>query len=114
MRCTDRVELPDVLVEAASARCGGPLGDGWVRCDLAPHEYGTHFGLIDSLHYGHALWAKRTEEDAELVELRVCDAARPSPSRDACCLFADHDGRHTWEVAERLSRRAGAGPGATR
>ncbi|WP_189820937.1 hypothetical protein [Streptomyces finlayi] len=97
MRCTDRVELPDVLVEKASARCGQPLADGWVRCDLSEHEEGEHFGLIDSLHRGYALWAKWADAEVELAELGDCDVTQPAPARDGCCLFAGHGGGHTWE-----------------
>ncbi|GAA3492510.1 hypothetical protein [Streptomyces cremeus] len=98
MRCKERAELPGVLVKAASVRCGEPLHDGWVRCDLAAHEDGDHFGLVDSLHRGHALWAKWGDGDVELVEQPDCDVAQPAPARDGCCLFARHQGGHTWEA----------------
>ncbi|KOT87741.1 hypothetical protein ADK70_19255 [Streptomyces rimosus subsp. pseudoverticillatus] len=83
-----------------AAQTRSPAGhvDGAVQCLLfGPHE-GIHFGFLDSLERGQALWATWLRSGTKLLELPDCTETGPGPDPAGCCLFAGHVERHTWEV----------------
>ncbi|WP_411103349.1 hypothetical protein [Streptomyces sp. cmx-4-9] len=71
--------------------------DSAVQCLLSGSHDGPHFGLLDSLEYGLALWARWLRGAVDSLELYDCAESGPAPGPPGCCLFAGHVGRHTWE-----------------
>ncbi|MEU5020710.1 hypothetical protein ACWDBF_33265 [Streptomyces angustmyceticus] len=64
---------------------------------MCAHEDGEHYGLLDDLEYGTALWFRWGGAHVDLVVLPDCPVTGPGPDREGCCLFADHSEQHTWE-----------------
>ncbi|MEW1753280.1 hypothetical protein [Streptomyces angustmyceticus] len=64
---------------------------------MCAHEDSEHYGLLDDLEYGTALWFRWGGTHADLVVLPDCPVTGPGPDREGCCLFADHTEQHTWE-----------------
>ncbi|MFD4988842.1 hypothetical protein ACFWMQ_14720 [Streptomyces sp. NPDC058372] len=77
--------------------------DAAVRCQLAAsHEGREHYGFLDEADRGAALWLRWSGADqVALIAHPDCPDTGPLPCGDACCLFAGHPGRHTWEDAHR-------------
>ncbi|MFI0264417.1 hypothetical protein ACH4OW_36110 [Streptomyces sp. NPDC017056] len=99
MRCASWRRLPYAQVMAAQNRVPTGHVDASVQCLLFDGHEGQHFGLVDSLEYGPALWARWLEASAELVELPDCAETGPPPDPAGCCLFTGHAERHTWEAS---------------
>ncbi len=97
MRCAQWRRLPLDLAREAQARSTAECLDRVVQCRLSKHDAGEHYGLLDDLEYGTALWLRWDETDVELVVLPDCPMVGPSPVREGCCLFADHAEQHTWQ-----------------
>lgn len=102
MRCAHWRRLPLDLVREAWARSASEGVDSAVQCQLSAHGGGEHYGLLDDLEYGTALWFRWRGADAELVVLPDCRVADQGTDREACCLFADHAEQHTWEEAHTV------------
>ncbi|WTG18339.1 hypothetical protein OG945_16135 [Streptomyces decoyicus] len=99
MRCTHWRLLPLDLAREARGRSASGCVDSAVQCQLCTHRDGQHHGLLEDLEYGTALWFRWDGPDVELVVLPDCPVVGPGPDGEACCLFADHAGQHTWEEA---------------
>lgn len=99
MRCAHWRRVPLDLMREVQERSADTCVDSAVQCQLSAHAEGAHYGFAGDLgEYGTAQWVRWTEMTAvDLVVLRDCPAIAPGPDGDACCLFADHVGRHTWE-----------------
>ncbi|WP_405193580.1 hypothetical protein [Streptomyces anulatus] len=74
--------------------------DRAVQCHLSAHEGDEHYGLLAELgQYGAALWLRWHWSDvnvAVLPDSPVIGTGSDSGG-DACCLFAGHVERHSWE-----------------
>ncbi|MGW6458116.1 hypothetical protein ACWF94_19765 [Streptomyces sp. NPDC055078] len=77
-----------------------------LRCGLEAHGTGTHFDLVRELDDGGEgeVWA-RWEGDREpeyVANLADCpaDNGRPGGDNEACTLFEDHPGGHSFEFAD--------------
>ncbi|MGW7492177.1 hypothetical protein [Streptomyces sp. NPDC054786] len=97
MRCPHWRRLPLDSAREARERSASGFADSVVQCQLSAHEDGEHYGLLDDLEYGTALWFLWCGTDMDLVVLPDCPVAGPGPDREGCCLFADHAEQHTWE-----------------
>ncbi|MFJ9470431.1 hypothetical protein [Streptomyces caniferus] len=97
MRCAHWRRLPLVLAREARGRLASGCVDTAIQCQLCAHESGEHYGLLDDLEYGTALWFRWGGADEELVVLQDCPVAGQGPDGEGCCLFAGHAGQHTWE-----------------
>ncbi|MGW7363876.1 hypothetical protein ACWGI8_10695 [Streptomyces sp. NPDC054841] len=99
MRCAQWRRLPLDLLREARERSTSGCVDSAVQCQLSAHEDGEHYGLLDDLDYGTALWLRWHEAELGLVVLPDCPAVAPGPDGEGCCLFAGHTEQHTWEDA---------------
>ncbi|MEU4950752.1 hypothetical protein [Streptomyces lavendulae] len=74
---------------------------GWMQCTLETHG-GPHAEMLCDNRPGVALWVRWTDHPTELVWLRDCPVADTDPSGtgDACSLFVEHPGGHTWEITD--------------
>ncbi len=97
MRCAQWRLLPPDLAREARGRSVSGCVDSAVQCQLCTHREGQHYGFLDDLEYGTALWFRWDGSDVELVVLPDCPVAAQEPDREGCCLFADHAEQHTWE-----------------
>ncbi|WUX30708.1 hypothetical protein OG367_19485 [Streptomyces anulatus] len=100
MECSHWHHLPIRLaVEARRIAPDGPL-DRAVRCHLSAHGGDEHHGLLAELdRYGTALWLRWHGSDVDLAVLPDCPVIGTGSGSggDACCLFAGHVERHSWE-----------------
>lgn len=99
MRCAQWRRLPLDLAREAQARSTAECLDRAVQCQLSTHDAGEHYGLLDDLEYGTALWLRWDGTGVELVVLPDCPMVGPGPDREGCCLFAGHPEQHTWQGA---------------
>ncbi|WP_432145084.1 hypothetical protein [Streptomyces sp. bgisy084] len=102
MRCAHWRCLPLDLAREALGRSASGCIDSAVQCQLCAHEDGQHYGFLDDLEYGTALWFRWGGSVVELVVLPDCPVAGQGPDKEGCCLFADHAERHTWEEAHPM------------
>ncbi|MFJ3188271.1 hypothetical protein [Streptomyces halstedii] len=100
MRCTHWRRLPPELAREARERSAAGCVDSAVRCQLSAHDTGEHYGLLDDLEYGTALWLHWCETDVALAVLPDCPTVGAGPDREGCRLFLDHAERHAWVDAE--------------
>lgn len=104
MECSHWHHLPIRLaVEARRMAPDGPL-DRAVRCHLSAHGGDEHHGLLAEIdQYGTALWLRWHGPDVDLAVLPDCPVTGTGSGSgvgsdgDACCLFAGHVERHSWE-----------------
>ncbi|MFJ6145984.1 hypothetical protein ACIQH7_20525 [Streptomyces anulatus] len=73
---------------------------------MSAHEGGEHYALLAELdQYGTALWLRWHGSDVAVAVLPDCpvtgsgSGSGSGSSGDACCLFAGHVERHSWEGA---------------
>ncbi|MFE1171604.1 hypothetical protein [Streptomyces sp. NPDC058773] len=100
MRCANWRRLPLDLARKARERSASKCVDSTVQCQLCAHEDSQHYGLLDDLEYGTALWFRWGAAGTELAVLADCPVPdAQGPGREGCCLFAGHAGQHTWEEA---------------
>ncbi len=98
MRCTHWRRLPLDLARQARERSASGCVDSAVQCQLSAHEDGEHFGLLDDVEYGTALWLRwRGTTAMALVVLADCPVVGPGADGEGCCLFAGHTEQHTWQ-----------------
>lgn len=97
-RCTASAQLTPQLRATISRRLGAPAPDLIAHCSLDEHTEDHHFAAFDSLDQNPALWIGWHDTEATLAELPNCPARGPSPDPEACALFADHPGPHTWST----------------
>lgn len=100
MRCTHWHHLPIGLAKKARRMAPDNPLDRAVQCHLSAHEGDEHYGLLAELgQYGAALWLRWHWSDvnvAVLPDSPVIGTGSDSGG-DACCLFAGHVERHSWE-----------------
>lgn len=96
MQCTRWHRLPLRLAADARERSASGCVDSAVQCQLSAHSGGRHYGLLDDVAYGTAMWLRWYETSVDLAVLPDCPAVAPGPDGDGCCLFAGHAGQHTW------------------
>ncbi|MFE5731511.1 hypothetical protein ACFQ7A_11495 [Streptomyces sp. NPDC056528] len=98
-RCTASTPLTLQLRATISRRLGDPAPDLIAHCSLDEHTEDHHFAAFDSLDPGPTLWIRWHDTEATLTELPACPAPRgPGPDPEACALFTDHPGPHTWST----------------
>lgn len=75
-----------------------------LRCPLEAHETGRHYSLARSLptHYPGEVWAcwSDSEQPAGLITLLDCTVINPQERDEACLLFDQHPGDHSWALAD--------------
>lgn len=104
MRCAHWHHLPIELAKDARLLAPDAPLDRAVRCHLSAHEGDEHYGLLAELdQYGTALWLRWHGSDVDVAVLPDCpvtgSGSGSGSSGDACCLFAGHVERHSWEGA---------------
>ncbi|WP_432094039.1 hypothetical protein [Streptomyces sp. bgisy100] len=98
MACAHWRRLPLGLAREARERSASGWVDSAVQCQLSAHVGGEHFGFLDDVEHGTALWLRwRGTTEVALVVLSDCPVAGPGPDKEGCCLFADHSEQHTWQ-----------------
>ncbi|MGY5124856.1 hypothetical protein [Streptomyces nigrescens] len=97
MRCPHWRRLPLAPAQEARERSVSGFVDSVVQCQLSAHKDGEHYGFLDDLEYGTALWFRWGGAGVDLLVLPDCPVAGQGPDREGCCLFADHAEQHTWE-----------------
>lgn len=109
--CGERTYLPAELAgRALKFAAGDTVGlvdvERELRCTLQDHDTGDHFALVVELDgtYAMALWTRwmQGRSPATVVVLLDCDAVSRSTG-EPCCEFADHPGRHSYELADPWS-----------
>ncbi|MEU8204723.1 hypothetical protein [Streptosporangium sp. NPDC049046] len=96
--CTAIVELTQVQGEfLSSLPCPGLIVEPYMRCSLEAGHRGRHVTLAQGSSVTD-WWATWDTEDihGELKVLPNCLTTEPI-SEDACCLPAEHVGRHSFE-----------------
>ncbi|WTG62073.1 hypothetical protein OH797_18625 [Streptomyces anulatus] len=100
MRCTHWHHLPTGLAKKARRMAPDDPLDRAVQCHLSAHEGDEHYGLLAELgQYGTALWLRWHGSDVDVAVLPDCPVIGTGSGSggDACCLFAGHVERHSWE-----------------
>ncbi|MCX4449482.1 hypothetical protein OOK50_24065 [Streptomyces sp. NBC_01789] len=110
MRCTLWRRLPLPLAEEARRTAVSGCVDAAVQCQLPRHTSSPHYALVDEAGAATALWLRWHNAEVGLSVLPDCPSTAPGPDSDACCLFAGHAGRHTWDAADNEYRRPSAAP----
>lgn len=96
-QCWKKTQLVPNLVAEATSLLKDWIPDPWVSCDLDDHAFGEHHAMLDDLDRHDALWVRWAGEEMTLVRLRYCESSAVGPNPEACWLFAEHRGGHTWE-----------------
>ncbi|WTI73981.1 hypothetical protein OG242_07870 [Streptomyces sp. NBC_00727] len=110
MRCTLWRRLPLPLAEEARRTAVSGCVDAAVQCQLPRHTAGPHYALLYEAGPATALWLRWHNAEVGLSVLPDCPSTAPGHDGDACCLFTDHDGRHTWEEADNESHGPSTAP----
>ncbi|WP_223774229.1 hypothetical protein [Streptomyces sp. 135] len=98
MRCGHWRRLDLDLARQAREEAASGCIDSAVQCQLPVHEGSDHYGFLDDLEYGTALWLRWCgTREVRLVVLPDCPVIGPRPDEEGCFLFADHAEQHTWE-----------------
>lgn len=97
MQCTRWRRLPLNLAQDARERAPSGCVDRAVQCQLSTHDDDRHYGFLDDLSYGTALWLWWHGAGVGLAVLSDCSTADLRPGGEGCGLFAGHTEQHTWE-----------------
>ncbi|MGW8374246.1 hypothetical protein [Streptomyces sp. ODS28] len=75
-----------------------------LRCTLEAHAQGEHYSLARSLPTSHpaevwACWADG-QQPSGVITLPDCPAINPAHGDEACLLFNEHPGAHSWALTD--------------
>ncbi|MGI5352910.1 hypothetical protein ACQEU8_32725 [Streptomyces sp. CA-250714] len=75
-----------------------------LRCILEAHHMGMHYGLARSLpmDYPGEVWAcwPGDQQPSGAINLPDCAVINPTEPDEACVLFNQHAGEHSWALAD--------------
>ncbi|MFF2852433.1 hypothetical protein ACFVT5_39960 [Streptomyces sp. NPDC058001] len=104
--CGTPLTLPANLIDTTVNLAGGDTAatDVWpyVKCEVETHtegEHAAHLVFVPGVS-GRAVWAVWKESYIAAQIKEPCMAAVGSGgTEEVCVLFAEHPGRHTWEMS---------------
>lgn len=95
-RCAASTPLTLQLRATIGHHLGDPTPDLVAHCSLDEHTEGDHFAAFEVLDQSPTFWIRWHDTEATLTELPGCPYRGPGTDREACTLFTDHPGPHTW------------------
>ncbi|RPK65315.1 hypothetical protein EES43_08420 [Streptomyces sp. ADI96-02] len=109
--CTAVALLPPPRHVIALSVPGHRPEAGHVLCELGENHDADHAAMLwdEGGRPGSAVWARWSEERAELASLPWCPAR--DAREEACGLFAGHPPGHSWEITDPIDEAITRGLG---